>query len=141
MADKLAPLAFRIVVETPLTGVAYSLQSKDGSPLDAKVSNKGESLVFDFPVRVNPGPKFTGDQVRREGKERRFVYVRVGQLAGDARSPWSRRMKVDIHDIAADLLEGAATRGDVVEITVPGTGKDGTPASATVPGATRLRPR
>ena len=48
-------------------------------------------------------------------------------------------MKVDIHDIAADLLQGAAARGGVVEITVPGTGKDGTPACATVPRATRLR--
>lgn len=141
MADKLAPLAFRIVVEGPVSGVAHSLQSKDGSPRDAKVSHKGESLVFDFPVRVNLGPKVTGDQIRREGKERRFVYVRIGQLAGDEKSPWSRRMKVDIHDIARDLLECAAAPGDAVEIAVPGTGKDGTPACATVPRATRLRPR
>ena len=141
MADKLAPLAFRIVVEGPVSGVAHSLQSKDGSPLEAKVSQKGDSLAFDFRVRVDPGPKFGGDQVRREGKERRFVYVRIGQLAGDAKSPWSRRMKVDIHDIAADLLHDAAASGGVVEITVPGTGKDGTPACATVPRETRLRPK
>jgi len=141
MPDKSAPLAFRIVVDRPVQGVAHSLQAKDGSPVDVKVSRKGEPLAFDFPVRIGPGSRLTGDQVRREGKERRFVYVRIGQLAGDAKSPWSRRMKVDIHDIAADLLQGATARGEIVEITVPGTGKDGTPACATVPRTTRLQPR
>jgi hypothetical protein len=70
---------------------------------------------------------------------RRFVYVRIGDLAGDEKSPWSRRMKVDIHDISADLVERAAKSGEVIEITVPGTAKDGTPACATVPRTTRLR--
>ena len=141
MAGKPSPLVFRIVVERPVSGVAHSLQSKEGEPLDPKASRKGEPLAFDFPVRVDPGPKFAGDQVRREGKVRRFVYVRIGELAGDEKSPWSRRMKVDIHDIAADLLQRAAASGEVVEITVHGTGKDGTPACATVPRTTRLRPR
>ena len=140
MAGNPASMTFRIVIDGPVSNVAHSLQAKDGSPLDAKVSRKGEALAFDFSVRVDPGPKFGGDQVRREGKERRFVYIRVGQLAGDEMSPWSRRMKVDIHDIAADLLERAAKSGEVVEITVPGTGQDGTPACATVPRTTRLRP-
>jgi hypothetical protein len=139
MAGRSVSLVFRIVVDSPVPGVAHSLQSRDALPLNPKVSRKGEALAFDFPVRVEPGPKFAGDQVRREGKERRFVYVRIGQLAGDATSPWSRRMKVDIHDTAADLLDDAAARGAVVEITVPGAGKDGTPACATVPRSTRLR--
>jgi hypothetical protein len=105
------------------------------------VSPNGEPIAFDFPVRVEAGPKFSGEQVRREGKARRFVYIRIGQLAGDTKSPWSRRMKVDIHDIAAEVLERAAKSGGVVEITVPGIGKDGTPACATVPRKTRLRSR
>lgn len=131
-------VAFRIVVERPVAGVAYSLQSKEGEPLDPKRSRGGEPLVFDFPVRVAPGPKFSGDQVRREGPERRFVYVRIGQLAGDPYSPWSRRMKIDIHDIDSDLLDRAAKSGGVVETRVVGTGPDGTPACATVPGARRV---
>ncbi|MFZ5783714.1 MAG: DUF5990 family protein [Pseudomonadota bacterium] len=122
----------RIVIEQPVIGVLHSLQAKDDSPLDPKQSRKGEPLVFDLQVRVAPGPSFFGDQVRREGPTRRFVYVRIGQLAGDASSPWSRRMKIDIHDIAHDLLEGAAGGGGVIETTVIGTGKDGTPACATV---------
>jgi hypothetical protein len=135
-------VAFRIVVEQPVAGVAYSLQAKDESPLDPKRSREGEPLIFDFPVQVAPGPKFSGDQVRREGPERRFVYIRVGDLAGDASSPWSRRIKIDIHDIGADLLDRAAKDGGVIETTIGGTGKDGTPACATVrPMVRRLAER
>jgi len=56
----------------------------------------------------------------------------VGQLAGDPSSPWSRRMKIDIHDIGNDLLDRAAESGWAIETTVIGTGKDGTPACATL---------
>jgi len=126
-------VAMRIVIEQPVAGVPHSLQDKDGGPLDAKASAAGEPLVFDFAIRVGPGPKFFGDQVRREGPERRFVYVRIGDLAGDPASPWSRRMKIDIHDIGQDLLDTATKSGGRIELSVNGTGRDGTPACATVP--------
>jgi hypothetical protein len=122
----------RIVIEQPVIGVLHSLQAKDELPLDPKFSHEGEPLVFDFPVRVGPGPKFFGDQVRREGPVRRFVYIRVGQHAGDPSSPWSRRMKIDIHDIGNDLLDCAVSGGGVIETIVIGTDREGTPACATV---------
>ncbi|WP_114394376.1 DUF5990 family protein [Oleisolibacter albus] len=127
----------RIVIERPVIGVLHSLQAKDGSPLDPRCSRAGEALPFDFQVRVGPGPKFFGDQVRREGPVRRFVYIRIGQLAGDPSSPWSRRMKIDIHDIENDLLAHAVDGGGIIETTVIGTAKDGTPACATVRPAGR----
>jgi hypothetical protein len=130
-ADQI-PVRMRIVIENPVPGVLHSLQSKEGHPLDPKRSKAGEPLTFDFPVRLAPGPKFFGDQVRREGPARRFVYIRIGQAAGDHLSPWSRRMKIDIHDLDPALLDRAAAGGGVVQITVQGTGKDGTPACATV---------
>ena len=123
-------IPMRIVVERPVVAVRQSLQTKDGRPFDAKESASGEALSFDFPVRLAPGPKFFGDQVRRDGAERRFVYICIGQSAGDMASPWTRRMKIDIHDIELDLLERAAG-GGTIEIRVIGTGKDGTPACAT----------
>ncbi len=126
------PVDLRIVIEQPVIGVLHSLQAKDDSPLDPKRSRKGEPLVFDFQIRVAPGARLLGDQVRREGPTRRFVYIRIGQYAGDASSPWSRRMKIDIHDIGNDLLDRAADGGGVIETTVIGTDKDGTPACATV---------
>lgn len=122
----------RLVIEQPVIGVLHSLQAKDESPLDPKSSREGEALSFDFQVRVGPGPKFFGDQVRREGPVRRFVYVRIGQLAGDPPSPWSRRMKIDIHDIGNELLDRAANSGKIIETILIGTGKDGTPACGTV---------
>ena len=129
-------IRMRIVIEQPVTGVRHSLQAKEDGPLDPKTSRAGEPLTFDFAIRVAPGPKFFGDQVRREGPERRFVYIRIGQSAGDCTSPWSRRMKIDIHDLDQALLDRAMT-GGILEITVNGTGKDGTPACATVPVTSR----
>jgi len=124
-------IRMRIVIERPVLGVLHSLQAKDDSPLDPKSSHAGEPLIFDFPIRIAPGPKFFGDQVRREGPERRFVYIRVGQYAGDAASPWARRMKIDIHDLEQDLLDRAAN-GGIIEMTVLGTDRDGAPSCATV---------
>lgn len=124
-------IRMRLVVEAPVAGVAHSLQDKRSRPLDPKISAKGEALGFDFSVRIAPGPKFYGEQVRSEGPTRRFVYIAVGSQAGQLGSPWSRRMKIDIHDIPQQLLGGAAS-GKRLTGTVNGTAKDGTPACATV---------
>ena len=121
----------RLVVEAPVPGVTHSLQDKKSRPVDAKVSASGEALCFDFPVRLGPGPKFYGEQVRSEGPVRRFVYIAVGRQAGGHDPCWSRRMKIDIHDIAQDLLDGALAGRRLVG-TVQGTAADGTPACATV---------
>ena len=125
-------IKLRIVIENPVDGVWHSLQSKDGHPLDPQRA-AGQPLEFEFPIRVAPGPKFFGDQVRREGPTRRFVYIRVGQSAGDHSSPWSRRMKIDIADLDQDLLDAAIARDSMIEIVVNGTAKDGSPACATIP--------
>jgi len=130
-------IRMRLVVEAPVPGVAHSLQDKMSLPVDAKVSQSGEPLAFDVPIRIGPGRKYYGEQVRSEGPERRFVYIAVGQQAGDPGSPWSRRMKIDIHDIPSPLLDGALAGKRLVG-TVAGTGKDGTPACATVPVSWRL---
>src|SRR5689334_5392444 len=124
-------IRMRLIVEGPVPGVAHSLQDKKNHPVDAKVSQAGEPLAFDFTVRIGPGPKFYGEQVRSEGPERRFVYIAVGRQAGEAGSAWNRRMKLDIHDISPALLAGAAAGKRLVG-TLDGTGKDGTPACATV---------
>lgn len=125
----------RIVIERPVAGVLHSLQEGDDAPLDPKSSKAGEPLVFEFPLRIertaDGGAKFFGKQVRREGPLRRFVYIRVGTAAGQRLSPWTRRMKVDIHDIDPALLD-AAIAGGVLTGTIDGTAKDGSPACATI---------
>jgi len=125
-----AEIRARIVIEQPVPGVLHSLQ-EDDAPLDPRKSVAGAPLVFEFPLRVAPGPKFFGKQVRREGPQRRFVYIRVGTAAGQITSPWTRRMKIDIHDIDAALLDRAIA-GGVLEGTINGTLPDGSPACATI---------
>lgn len=124
-------IRMRLVIDKPVPGVAHSLQDKKSQPVDARMSTSGEPLAFDFTVRIAPGPKFYGDHVRSEGPERRFVYIAIGQQAGQGDSRWSRRMKIDIHTLPQPLLDMAA-KGKVLEAVVAGAGKDGTPACATV---------
>lgn len=121
----------RLLLERPVPGVLHSLQDKKSRPVDPKASASGEPIAFDFTVRTAPGPKFYGEQVRSEGPERRFVYVAVGGPAGDPSSPWSRRMKIDIHDIPQVLLDEAASGGRL-EGTILASAADGSPACATV---------
>jgi hypothetical protein len=124
-------IRMRLVIEAPVPGVLHSLQDKKNHPVDPKRSAGGESLVFDFAIRIAAGPKFYGEQVRSEGPERRFVYIATGRQAGGHDPLWSRRMKIDVHDIPQALLDGAISGKRLVG-TVHGTGKDGTPACATV---------
>lgn len=123
-------IALRFIIEDPVPGVAHSLQDKKNNPVGMQVASDGE-LTFDFTIRVGPGPKFYGDHVRSEGPERRFVYIALGKAAGQAQSCWTRRMKVDIHTLPGPLID-QAIKGGTLELRIPGRGKDGSPACATV---------
>lgn len=123
-------ITLRMTIEDPVPGVTYSLQDGKSAPVGAVVASEAP-LSFDVPVRVAQGPRFLGEYVRREGPERRFVYIAVGGQAGDRASPWSRRVKVDIHDLPADQLDQALA-GKVLEARLPGRDKDGGPACATL---------
>jgi hypothetical protein len=130
----------RIIVLRPVDGVALAVQRKDRTLLPA--SGKGlRSVWFDFPVRLGAadGPDFLGPFVHgpRGG---RFVYVNVGAMAGQAGSPWQRRAKVPLAGITSALArEVTAGSGLLLAAAIAGTGKDGTPACATVPLASDWR--
>lgn len=123
-------ITLRLTIGEPVPGVAYSLQNKQGEPVGAVIAGD-QPLSFDVQVAVAPGPRFLGDMVRREGPTRRFVYIAIGEQAGDAASPWNRRAKIDIHDLPAELLEKALA-GSVLEALLPGRAADGGPACASV---------
>jgi len=127
MAD--TPITLRLTIADPVPGVRYSLQ-KDDAPFEPVTAADGP-LSFDVPIRLADDHRFLGPFVRREGPQRRFVYIRIGTSAGDHASPWSRRAKIDIHDIPAALLDQARA-GRTLEVVLPGRGKDGSPACATV---------
>ena len=127
MAD--TPITLRLTIPDPAPGVRYSLQ-KDDTPHEP-VTATNAPLSFDVSVRLTDDNRMLGPFVRREGKERRFVYIRIGTSAGDHAGAWSRRAKIDIHDIPPALLD-RARNGAVLEVVLPGKGKDGSPACATV---------
>jgi hypothetical protein len=127
MAD--TPIILRLTIADPLPGLRYSLQ-KDEAPFEPVTATEA-ALSFEVPIRLSDDNRMLGPFVRREGPARRFVYIRIGQSAGDHASEWSRRAKIDIHDIPPALLDQARA-GRVLEVVLPGRGEDGSPACATV---------
>ena len=123
-------ITLRLTIHDPVPGVCYSLQGKDSEPVDAVTATEAP-LSLDALVTLNDGDRLTGPFVRREGPERRFVYIGIGTHADFAGPTWSRRAKIDVHDIPADLLN-AARQGRILEVRLPGRAKDGGPACATV---------
>lgn len=130
-------ITLRLTIHDPVPGVCYSLQGKDGElqgkdgePIDAVTATEAP-LSLNAPVTLNDDDRLTGPFVRREGPERRFVYIGIGTHAGLPSPTWSRRAKIDVHDIPADVLD-AARQGSTLEIRLPGRAKDGGPACATV---------
>ena len=129
-----ATVTLRLIIDDPVPGVRYSLQ-KDDMPFEPRTAGDGP-LAFELPVTLHPDGRMTGPFVRREGPQRRFVYIRIGTSAGDHASAWSRRAKVDIHTIPAALLVPGAR----LEVPLPGPARDGSPACATVRPVREWRP-
>ena len=119
-------MILRLTIDDPIPGVMYSLQDKDNQPVGI-VRATDAPLSFEVPITLKAG-KFGGTFVRREGPLRRFVYIAIwgGQTFDGL--VLSRRAKIDIHDIPADLVDDAAT----LACHLPGRDKHGDPACATV---------
>lgn len=132
-------LHLRIILEAPPPGVAYGLQKGKGSNFEVQQtqrSKKGADLLFEFPVRAiedaRKEPNLLGPYVQGPTGGR-FVYINIGVYAGQADSPWSRRIKVPLQGITSAML-AAARDGKRVTLTarVRGTAADGSPSAATV---------
>lgn len=126
-------IRLRLVIENPVAGVALSLQGKKGQPVAAQTPGS-DAVVFDVPVRVGPkdhGWRFYGEHVRSEAAERQFFYIGIGEHAGQQDSAFSRRMKVNIHDIEPELI-GQAVDGATLVASLNGTASDGTPVCASI---------
>ncbi len=119
-------VTLRLTIADPVPGLHYWRQDAKNAPHDIRLSTDAP-LTFDMPVDLRPDGRLGGTFVRREGKERRFVYIAIGG-AMEGLPVVSRRAKIDVHDIPAALL----TPGAVIAATLPGRARDGTPACATV---------
>ena len=130
-------LNFRIVLESPPQGVDYGLQRGGGSNYEVTQTQRSKTgdLQFEFSARVKEGkdgqPSFLGPFVQGPPQER-FVYLDIGTYAGQTDTPWSRRLKIPLRGITWDVVKQVSRGTNVLEASVPGTGKDGSPTCATV---------
>jgi Family of unknown function (DUF5990) len=132
-------LTFRIVLEKPPAGVDFGLQKGRGNDYEViqKQRSRTGDLHFEFTARATAGgkgeePNLLGPFVQGP-KGARFVYLDIGTYAGQADTIWSRRLKVPLSGVTAEIIDRVEMHAKVVlETRVPGTGKDGGPNCATV---------
>ena len=130
-------LPLRIVVDDPVPGVALALQrgAAAKAALEPPAKATASAMAFEFAVVVDGAlpdgrPRLLGPCVQGPPGER-FAYLCVGQMAGQAASEWSRRVKVPLHGLSWSLIEALAP-GQRLEAHIASRGKDGTPACASV---------
>lgn len=148
MARKISPMSrkqpqaeravsMRVTVLYPPPGVAMCLRSKDDDIVDRVISGASD-LTFEFMVRAkrvdgSDAPRLLGLFVYGPPAQR-FVYIRVGTLAGQPGSCWSRAAKIPLSGISWTMIEQAGRGGGRLEVKVSGrTKRGGGPFCATVP--------
>lgn len=123
-------ITLRVVLERPPNGVDFGVQKGRGGGYETILKQRatGGDLAFEFPVGVAAGtrePRFTGPLIQGPPAER-FVYIDIGRCAGQAGTPWSRRLKIPLAGVTWEMLDA----GPVLEARIPGTARDGGPACA-----------
>jgi hypothetical protein len=129
-------LPIRIVLIDPPAGVTFGVQRGKGSNYAVEQAHtpKRGDVIFDVDIAVSvtdDGPNFLGDYVQGP-KGRRFIYVDVGQYAGQKDTPWARRMIIRLDDVTAEMVKSALRPGHRLAARIQGTGGDGGPSCATV---------
>lgn len=129
-------VTLRVIVEKPPGGVDIGVQEGHGN--DYKTVQKQrftkQDLRFEFPIRVKEGkngqPNFLGAFAQGPANSR-FIYLDIGTYAGQTNTPWGRRLKIPLAGITWPMIEQASD-ASVIEVRVPGTGRDGGPTCGTV---------
>jgi hypothetical protein len=132
-------VGLRIILLAPPAGVDFGIQEGKGNDYRAilKQRSTGGDLSFEFKIAVkgsreDGAPNFVGPFAQGPAAER-FVYVDIGKLAGQANTPWERRLKVGLAGITAKMVKDAVADSSVlIEVSLPGTSKDGGPSCASV---------
>ena len=130
-------VTLRVIVERPPGDVDFGIQEGNGN--DYKTVQKQrytkQDLRFEFPIRVREGkngqPNFLGSFAQGPANNR-FIYLDIGTYAGQTNTPWSRRLKIPLAGITWQMIEQASDASLVIEVRVPGTGRDGGPTCGTV---------
>jgi hypothetical protein len=130
-------VTLRVIVESPPNDVDFGVQ--EGHANDYKTVQKQrytkQDLRFEFLIRVREGktgqPNFLGSFAQGPA-DKRFIYLDIGTCAGQTNTPWSRRLKIPLAGITWPMIEQASETPLVIEVRVPGTGRDGGPTCGTV---------
>lgn len=124
----------RVVLLQPPAGVDIGVQKGRGSKYETVQTQRtaGNDLTFEFTIRVvvdadTREPNFSGPFVQGPPGGR-FIYLDIGTTAGQADTPWARRLKIPLGGITREMVDRAA----VLETHVRGTGRDGGPSCGTV---------
>jgi hypothetical protein len=132
-------LTFQVSLRKPPTGVNFALQlgRTTTSTLVQVQRSEGEDLQFEFRLTVVPTGRGTPPDFRGPAsqgrKGERFIYLCSGQYAGQADSPWARRLKVPLTGITPELVQCALQNPTAaLRAQVPGTARDDGPNAATV---------
>lgn len=129
-----------LILRDPPAGVTFGLQKGSGSVYQTiQVQQSGASdLYFNFSIEVkgdkqkDASPSFKGPFVQGP-RLNNFFYIDIGTYAGNTGSVYGRRLKVPLSGITWKLIdELGAAPGAVLQTSVPGKAKDGTPNCATV---------
>src|SRR5689334_17033575 len=94
----------RIILQAPTPGVMFGLQKGKGShyeTIQKKISD-GSDLVFEWEAEAKydegGNVNFTGPYTQGPPGQR-FVYIDIGTYAGQAGSPFGRRLKIPLTGI------------------------------------------
>jgi len=130
---------FHITLSKPPAGYTYALQKGSGNNyLPVKVQNSaGTDLFFDAEIEIKGSkqthdiPDFKGPFVQGPMGSR-FIYLDIGSYAG-IHNQFNGRLKIPLTGITWAIIEKATSQNSsVLKTNVPGTGKNGMPACATV---------
>jgi hypothetical protein len=135
MPKSLPQITIQIVLRNPPDGVAFALQ-RGKDELLPRVLASGADLSLSLTIGVD----LAGDAIDVRGpfvqgpRGERFFYVCCGEIAGQAGSPWRRRIKVPLGAIDADLAQACLDDDKLaLRAVIAGKAKDGGPPAATVP--------
>ena len=130
----------QIILVQPPPNVLFGLQKGSGNNYETlqKQMSASEDLLFTFQITIKGDkgkdafPKFSGPFVQGPAGGK-FIYIDIGQCAGQFDTAWSRRLKVPLTGITWNMIDQLITEpSSLLETKVPGTGKDGGPNCATV---------
>lgn len=136
MAVEKTELRLRIVIDDPVPGVALAVQSgKTGAAtLLSPTKATAKATVFDVAIAASRaddgGVRLLGPIVQGPPAAR-FLYIGVGQYAGQAGTTWARRIKFPLDGITWTMVERLKP-GQRLTAHIHGRDKKGDPACASV---------